>query len=177
MLRAMNGLAEVHRLRGELEEAEGRLRQILSLYDSMGSGATELIRFNLGLVLNAQQRWESALDLFDALAALFEARGDAWFLQSVQMARLPGLATLARWDGFDAALAAVAWAVHEEGRSMDADDVACIHQSAEVAEGAGEPVRATAAWELALRGWRALKRRDKVREARVALERLAAEPL
>jgi serine/threonine protein kinase/tetratricopeptide (TPR) repeat protein len=165
-----NGLGEVARQLGNLDEAELWYHRALEGFESVGGLNRVVPRFNLGLVLMAQGRWTQALNCFEGVRPMTERFGMRPFIAAIHAAVVPCLAATGEWRRFDAHLATAAELLEGQG-AVDDDIAAAMSLAAEVAAEAEEPERADAAARLAIEYWTALDVPAEVRRARQWLHR------
>ena len=155
-----NSLGEVARRQGALEEAERCYRTSLAWAEASGR-PVEAPQINLALLLARRGRYTAAQDLLVVVQARARALGDRFTAWHCAAFRLPALAGLGDWAGFDAALGEVqaeAPASGGTGRRFNQDIAEEATFAGELALAAGEVARTRAAWTLALAHWQGLGR-------------------
>jgi serine/threonine protein kinase/tetratricopeptide (TPR) repeat protein len=160
--RGLEGLADVARLQGRLDEAEARMREVLALSEALGR-EPNLARLNLALVLIGRGRHEEARRELEALRPALERDKARGYLAFVAVSLLPVHAHLGDWPAFDDDLV-LARDLLAQTRMVDADAGYCAERAGDEAARAGQPDRATAAWRLALDQWTTLGSAEKVAE-------------
>lgn len=156
-------LAGIDRARGDLDAATAGYRRALKVFESIGSGQVILPLLDLGLVLNARERWADAVRVLHVARKLIEKQGRRGLLASVHAMILPGAAALRDWSAFDQSLT-TATPILQHGDVVDVDVAAALQRAGKMAVGAGELARAKRVLELARAQWDAAGRAEKVAE-------------
>ncbi len=147
----LNNLADRHRRRGEMTEAEGLYRRAVSVSQRVGAAHLEAsVVVGLALVLIHAHRFGEAERELEVAWRMAELLGHAGTLASLHAVSLPCAAM-----SHDQA----AWAEHADRLTarinaqavMDVDVVAAIELAGDLSEAAGEMQRARTAWTLAAR--------------------------
>ena len=170
LARCTNELGEIARLEGSLDTAQAHYREALGMMERLGSDNTDIVRFNLGLVLLAAGRHTEARPVLETAAAAFRSAGRLALLATAQVALLPCAATDGRWAEWDTRLLAASRDLRKS-RFVDLDLALLLEAAARVAVSVGQPLRADAALALAEAQWSALDRPDDL--ARVSALRSA----
>lgn len=143
-----NGLAEVDRQGGRLDEAEAGYRRALDIHRALEFSTPLIEECNLGLVFLARGDFRSARACFDELQPKAKQLGDAEILGNVLLALGCCAAQQQHWQEGDR--------LFEKGRGCFEEsqfkhqDIAWLAQLfGDLALGAGESTRATRAYQLA----------------------------
>jgi len=170
-----NDLAEIHRHRGEMEQAEALYRDSIQRYRVIGSRNVLFPELNLGLVLAARGDHAAARATLEAALALAIAQGRRPVQGAVHAFLLPTLAATGDWPAYRTHLTSAQARLVETGmvdvdiaRALD-DAAALAHESPSLEAGAVEH----SALELALAQWEALDREEEAAGARERLGSLA----
>jgi serine/threonine protein kinase/tetratricopeptide (TPR) repeat protein len=151
----VNGLAEIARYEGDLDVAEDGYREVLRIQTAIGSKATFIPRMNLGLVLLTRRDFASARAELETVLAQLERGGQRGYLGWTRSLLLPCAAAARDTAAFDAHLAS-ATALLAETSTVDPDIASAAELAGRVWFEAPDPVRARAAFALALAQWTAL---------------------
>jgi eukaryotic-like serine/threonine-protein kinase len=169
--RCVSALGEVARQGGKLSEAEQHYRRALQIDDAIGSNSAWVDRMNIALVLLVRGEFlEAKKPILEVLELLKESAVPAQ-LCVVYTEILPCLAHERDWAAWDYYFGEATRVLKETGLK-DGDIAWALHLGGEQASAAGEKVRASEAFRLALAQWQSLARPDKVEESRAALARV-----
>jgi tetratricopeptide (TPR) repeat protein len=164
--RSLNLRGEIHRLRGDLVDAERAYRGAAQVMDLIGAldGRT-VCENNIARVLVERGRYHEARLQLERGAAYFEAHGRLNPLVWVRTVLLCCLAAQHEWAAWDERLENVRELLEQTGyRDLDIANAAQL--AGELALAAGQPERAKAIYELALAQWDALGREEEARRVR-----------
>ena len=170
MAAALNTVADLRRLSGDLDGAERQFREVLEQYELLGIAEGAMARLNLALVLLARERWREArseLQRFKVAVATGYPLARA--------ASHAGLAACAAhskdWTDVQRNLLHVRSAT-EEGVIHDVDLANLLQLTGTLAAVNGQRRHARQALKLALNQWRALGREAQAKAVEEALRTL-----
>jgi eukaryotic-like serine/threonine-protein kinase len=150
-----NQLGEIHRQKGDLEAAEEAYQTAVRLYGSIGSPWAFMPEINLALVRMDQGRTGLARRGLEAGWRDVKAAGRESVAQHIDALLLPCCAFDRDWDAWDERMGR-ARAFVRDVTLVDYDSVRCLVKAADLAEEAGQEVRAEEARTLAAAHRRAL---------------------
>jgi tetratricopeptide (TPR) repeat protein len=165
---ALTGVAEVERLRGNLDEAERRYRELLVIFELQGSPNVGITLCNIGLVRLARRDFPGAKMMLEQALVAFRRIGARATEGGACAELLPCAAHDRDWEGWDRYFSRAVKLITEVGVA-DPDDAWPIQMAADMATEAGEFERAHAAYEFALKLWTQLGRQTEIDQVRAAL--------
>lgn len=169
--RCLNGLAEVARIEGELDQADRLYQEAIELFDVIGSPEAQVGQLNRALVLLARDATEEARKVIESVRPSLEtAHGRVRLLQAHSM-MLPVEAAMEAWRAYDAHFEIVKNLL-ESSRLVDGDVAWSIQLAAQRLRRAGQLERAAAGFRVAAAMWRTLGRERELREAESSLDAL-----
>jgi len=158
--RCRNDLAELARLRGDLEAAEDGYRRTLALCSSLQSGDSVVVQSNLALVYLEQRRYTEARQSLEACRKTAEASGRRLILASIQVFLVRCAAAERDWKAWDRYFVQALASIRETG-VVDRDIARQMQLAGEHALEAGELGRTQDALRVAARLWRIRKQNDE----------------
>jgi len=167
----LNNLAEIDRLRGDLEAAVQGYQRAIALHDAIGAGKGGVFpRFNLGLLYLSSGRYGEARQTLEVCREDLEQTGRLVLLGAVSAWLLPCTAHEGDWRAWDTCFQQVVR--YAESGVVEPDDAWALQHGAELARAAGEIPRAREAYRQALTFWQTLNRDDKRAELEAILKDL-----
>ena len=151
---------DVARATGDLPAATQLYREALEAGERIGSGDAVFAELNLALVQLELGEHREAHDLLQRARRKLEDQGRTPLVGAVHAFLLPCLAGIGDWPGWDRHLAAAAEGLAGSG-FVDRDVATQTAAGGDLAEQAGEPERARAAWALARDVWLRLEVPDE----------------
>jgi tetratricopeptide (TPR) repeat protein len=166
----LNDLGEIARKTGQLTDAEALYRRAAVLYESLGSAEATTPRFNLGMVLLAQEEYAKARVVFDGELAKFAA--DERLLDKLWLhaGLLPCAAHARDWAAWDHDLRRVLALLED---LVDEDIPWCAELAGRLCAEAGDHERSRRAYELARSQFERMKHDDEIARVDEALARLS----
>ncbi len=165
----LNDLGEIARKTGKLADAEGFYRRAAELYESLGSAEATTPRFNLGLVLLAQEEYAKARAVFAAELARFPADERVLDKLWLHAGLLPCAADARDWDAWDRHLERVLALIEN---LVDEDIPYCAEIAGKLCAKAGQVERSRRAYELARSQLERMTREEDIARIDEALARL-----
>ena len=144
---ARNGLGELHRYAGDLEEAVAQYTEALRVHAAVGSVEIPIVQMNLGMVHLLRREFAPARKLFETVRIAYEEAGGALWMAGVYLGLLAAAAGGGAWDEFDDALQR-ARATLESSTSVYEDFVISARIARDEAQLAGQTDRAALAESL-----------------------------
>ena len=171
VIRCLSGIGEVHRLRGELSQAEALYRMALSRLRAGRSAEAIALEANLGLVSLARGDHARARSTLESCLVTMGRQNRRAFVGGIHAFLLPCVALDEDWAAWDAHIAQ-AEALLAETDFVDVDIARMARKGADVAREKGEEARARQALVLSSLQWRGLGRRVDAEADTVLLEGL-----
>ena len=165
-----NSLGEVARLRGDLDTAETAYRSAIRGHEAIGS-ATTIPECNLALVLVERSRFRQARSILTGLLPRLQASRRRGLEAVVRACLLPCVADAADWAAWDDHLSSASALLADSG-FVEAEIPRVATLGAKLARESGQPERAHAALDVALRQWTQLGRDEEASK----VKRLLALP-
>jgi serine/threonine protein kinase/tetratricopeptide (TPR) repeat protein len=159
--RCTNELGEMARLQGDLDAAELHYREALRRMEETGSEGAQIVRVNLGLVMQEHGRVRESRGVLERALQVFAQGGRRGLMGVVHASLLPCAAAEHHWPEWDLRLE-VARDLLGAARLVDVDLPRVLERAAALARRAGHGARADAALGLARAQWQALGRPDQV---------------
>ena len=144
------GLAEVRRLRGDVDAAADTYEQALRRLHAIGSAATDEARLGQATLWLSAGRHRAAHSLVSELAAEYRERGRAGWLGQALALQAEAEAQLGRWEDMERTLGEALGTLHGSGM-VDRRMVEALLACGRLAAAAREPLAARLAWRLVLR--------------------------
>ncbi|MBA2664609.1 MAG: protein kinase [Bradymonadaceae bacterium] len=144
----LNGLAEIKRFQGQLEEAEELYHRALSHAELVGARNTLVARTNLALIYIQRARYDQAQPLIDNCLREARRMGRRAFIGFLLVFSLPCLATANDWESWDQCIQE-ADAILSELNVIEPDMVLVAERAAALAEAGGHVERVQRARSLA----------------------------
>ncbi len=157
---SLNGLGEIARLRGQLEEAEMAYRDALPKYLAIGSGSAIFPQFNLGQILVLRGRYEEAEDVLHRTLHQVRHQGRKTLSILVHLALVACAAARERWPDWESHFFQAS-ALLESTQYVDVDIPTMSEVAGDLAVKAGQIPRACNAYKLAIEQLRALHQPEK----------------
>ncbi len=171
--RCLNGLAEVARIEGELDEADRLYLEAIELFDAIGSPEAQVGTLNRALVLLARDAMEEARKVIEGVRPSLEAAHGRVRLLQLHSMMLPIEAAMEAWRAYDSHFEIVKNLL-ESSRLVDGDVAWSIQLAASRMRQAGQLERAAAGLKSAATMWRTLGRERELAQVEQALAELGA---
>ncbi len=156
----LNSEGDVARQLGDLQAADRYYRRSAGLFRAIGSSAACYPEYNHALTLLARGIYEDARPALERGLAHFSAVGDGVGMINAHLAMAVLAADGGRWLVWDEHLRE-ATTLSSQVRAADGDTAWIAEVAGQLAARAGEPLRARAAYKLALDTWMTLGREDR----------------
>jgi len=171
MAAVINGLGDIRRQQGRLEEAGALYEDAAATLDEIGSEEAALVRVNYALVSLARGRYEEASAELEGVREVFLHAGREGFMAFVHAAALPCAAHAGRWDRFDKERQALDPLLARIGIA-DEDLAWCVERAGDLAAQEGRSDEARWAYGLTVRQWEQMGRADEAERLRATLAAL-----
>ncbi|MCB9674905.1 MAG: protein kinase [Alphaproteobacteria bacterium] len=166
----MHGVAEMERLLGNLDTAEGIYRRVIEMDRAVGE-SSDIPRLNLCLCLLARAKWADARKELHVLLARWVEQHKPGYAAVAHVTLVPANAGLGDWQAYDHHLAEAHRLCNETGM-IDIDVALCCEKAGGIAAEAGHANRALRAYELALLNWEQLGEMGRADDLRDRMDAL-----
>jgi serine/threonine protein kinase/tetratricopeptide (TPR) repeat protein len=167
----MNGMAEIARLQGDLEQAENGYRRAIQLTEAMGHSGGDIMRINLAMIHISRDQPDAAATILRRVLDSM-VKQERWGLVGViDTLLLCPLAEEGDWETWIGHADRAMWTLRESGM-VDRDMALFAERAGRIATAKGRPDLADQAYGLAIWQWEALGELDRAR----ALSRSMALP-
>lgn len=167
-----NGMADVLRRGGDLTAALEGYQRALRLAVASGSGDAAAYRLNLSLTMVAQGRFRRAREELETAREAVERQGAGALLGFVHAALLPCTASNRDWAAFEHHLSE-ATLVLKRGDLIERDVAWLAEVAGDIAQRAGESLRAYRCYQVACAQWLALRDLDRAAQIEQRMATLA----
>jgi serine/threonine protein kinase/tetratricopeptide (TPR) repeat protein len=157
---SLHGVAEMERLLGNLDVAEGIYRQVVEMDRARGQ-SSDVPRLNLSLCLLARGRFGDAREELEDLLGRWIEQHKPGYAAVAHVTLIWATAGLGDWAAVDRHQSEAQRLCAQTGM-VDIDVALCCEAAGALAFAAGHRERAMAAWGLALENWRQLGDQDRV---------------
>ncbi|MBT3224330.1 MAG: tetratricopeptide repeat protein [Proteobacteria bacterium] len=171
MANCVNGIAEVARRWGELDEAKRGYNRALELYESVGGGQVVIPRMNLALICLRQRDFAQARRTLENVRLLMAQQGRRHILASAHLGLVACDAGLNSWESFDKNLQ-IAETLRDETGLAEPDCGWMALLAGDVAMSRGQLERAARVWEFAIHQYEAVEDQKSVAEVQQRLDQL-----